>query len=206
MGLKALLANRQGVEVVGEASTGREALTVVERLHPDVVLMDVSMPDLNGIEATAKLADTHPAVRVIIVSSHDDEVLVKRALKASAKGYLLKTASPQELEAAISSVMRGNVYLSPLVGNYLAKWAVQPLSEHDDPLSRLSPRQREVLQLIAEGRSTKEIAGQLGLGVSTIDSHRTELMRRLDIHDVAGLVRFAFAAGLLRGSSMERDS
>lgn len=199
MGLKALVTTRPDVEVVGEASTGREALAIVEQLQPDIVLMDVSMPDLNGIDATAKLAETHPAVRVIIVSAHEDEVMVKRALKASARGYLLKSAKPEELDAAISSVMRGNVYFSPLVGNYLAKWALQPPAEHDDPVSRLSPRQREVLQLIAEGRSTKEIAFELGLSVSTIDTHRTELMRRLDIHDVAGLVRFAFTAGLLRG-------
>lgn len=199
--LLALVARRKDIEVVGEAGTGREAMALIQERSPDVVLMDISMPDLNGIEATAKLAVTNPEVKVIILSSHEDESVVRRALKASARGYVVKGASGAELDAAINAVMRGEVYFSPVVASYLAKWASQPAGSPGDPLAPLSPRQREVLQLIAEGRSTKEIAFELGLSVSTVDTHRSELMRRLDIHDVAGLVRFAIAAGLVSAKS-----
>lgn len=197
--LKALLAPYPDIQVTGEAANGRELLERVATQPPDVVLMDINMPGLNGIEATARLAETHPRVRVIIVSAHEDAPTVLRALRAGARGFVLKTSEPDDLATAIREVSSNRVHYGPSVAELLAKWAVTPeLAE--DPLARLSPRQREVLQLIAEGHSTKEIAHALGVSVSTVDTHRTELMRRLNVRDVAGVVRVAISSGLIRSS------
>ena len=198
-GLRSLLSQIPDVEVVGEASSGREALDLVAREHPDIVLMDVSMPDLNGLEAAARIARQFPRVRTIILSMHAVEEYVHQALKAGAAGYLLKDADPSELAVAIRSVARGETYLSPAVAKFVVAGFVRGgrVEPSGLPLDRLTPRQREVLQLVAEGRSTKDIAQALDLSVKTVETHRAEIMRRLDIHDLAGLVRFAVRTGLI---------
>jgi DNA-binding NarL/FixJ family response regulator len=195
--LRVLLEQTPDFAVVGEAGNGREAVAKAHALKPDVVLMDIGMPELNGIEATARILAEVPGTRVVMLSSHDDQGVVLRAVRSGARGYVLKTATADELAAAVRAVARGEVHFGPAVAEHLVLLAASP-GAAADPLDRLSPRQREILQLIAEGRSTKEIAFDLGLSPSTVDTHRTELMRRLGIHDVAGLVRFAYAAGLLK--------
>jgi len=195
--LRVLLEQTPDFEVVGEAGTGRDALAQAQALKPDLVLMDIGMPELNGIEATALILAEVPGTRVVILSSHEDQGVVLRAVRSGARGYVLKTATADELAAAVRAVARGEVHFGPAVAEHLVLLAAGPAAAAD-PLDRLSPRQREILQLIAEGRSTKEIAFDLGLSPSTVDTHRTELMRRLGIHDVAGLVRFAYEAGLLK--------
>lgn len=196
-GLRALLLSLEHVQVVAEAGNGYEALKLAEQHQPDIVIMDIGMEELNGLEATARMAKLTPAPRVIILSMHANEEYVRRALQAGAVAYLLKGAEPTELEFAIQAVMRGETYLTPAVSkqviqDYLHGGAVKP-----DSLSELTPRQREVLQLIAEGHSTKEIANKLKLSIKTVETHRGELMHRLDIHEVAGLVRYAIRTGLV---------
>jgi DNA-binding NarL/FixJ family response regulator len=196
-GLVALLKDLPGVVVVGEAGDGAEALRLAGTLHPDVVLMDVTMPGLNGIDATARLARDHPTTRVLILSMHADEEYVAQALRAGAAGYLLKNAERTELELAIHAVARGETYLTPIaarpvVADYLGRGAPR-----GGTLALLTPRQREVLQLIAEGYTTKAMAHRLGLSAKTVEAHRTKLMQRLGIHDVPGLVRYAVRAGLV---------
>lgn len=196
-GLRALLHSLEHVQVVAEAGNGYEALKLAEQHQPDIVIMDIGMEELNGLEATARMAKLRPAPRVIVLSMHANEEYVRRALQAGAVAYLLKGAEPTELEFAIQAVMRGETYLTPAVSkqviqDYLHGGAVKP-----DSLSELTPRQREVLQLIAEGHSTKEIANKLSLSIKTVETHRGELMHRLDIHEVAGLVRYAIRTGLV---------
>ena len=196
-GLKALLHSLPNIQVVGEASDGHEAVDVVEKLQPDVVIMDIAMSNLNGLEAASRITRQQPKVNVIILSMHANEEYVGQALDAGATGYLLKGAEPAELELALKSVMRGETYLSPSISKQLVH---EYLAYRKDKLGsavELTARQREVLQLIAEGSSTKDIARKLGLSVKTVDTHRTELMRRLDIHDVTGLVRYAIRRGLV---------
>lgn len=190
-----MLTRDHTIDVVGEAADGIEAVQLVRDLGPDLVLMDIGMPRLNGFEATARLTEEFPLTKVIVLSQHDDEVTARRAVKSGAKGYVLKGAAVEELFAAIRAVCRGQSYFVSPVGDYFAAWAAGG-SVDVDPLGTLSRRQREVLQLIAEGLSTKEIAFRLKLSSSTVDTHRTELMRRLNLHDVASLVRFAIRHGL----------
>jgi DNA-binding NarL/FixJ family response regulator len=196
-GIRALVESLSGVEVVAEAASGREAIELAAREHPDLVLMDVSMPDLNGLEATRHLTKTHPRMRTIVISVHTDESYVRHALEAGAAGYVIKDAGPTELELAIRAVARGDTYLSPAVSKAVTEGYVGRRPPADDPLQRLTPRQREVLQRVAEGRTTKEIAQALGLSVKTVEAHRAQIMARLDIHDLAGLVRFAVRTGLV---------
>jgi len=206
-GFHALLASLEGVEVVAEAGDGRQALQMVEANRPDVVLMDISMPELNGLDAVEKITRDFPAVRVIILSMHANEEYVLHALQAGAAGYLLKDAGIGELELAVRAVARGETYLSPpvsrsVIDDYLrrlgspAEAGTQPPNLPDSK-GKLTPRQREVLQLIAEGRTTQEIAKRLHVGVKTVETHRAQLMERLDIHEVAGLVRYAIRIGLV---------
>jgi DNA-binding NarL/FixJ family response regulator len=198
-GLRALIDGFVGITVVGEAGDGREALRLVAEHRPDVVLMDISMPDLNGLEAAAQVVRDFPEVKVLVLSMHPDEAYVNRALKAGATGYLLKTASGPELEMAIRAVARGDLYLGPRVAkrvlpDYLTR---RGDAEPPDAMERLTRRQREILQLVAEGRTSKQIAQHLGLSVKTVERHRADVMHRLDIHDIAGLVRWAVGHGLV---------
>lgn len=193
-GLRSLLAELAWVNVVGEAADGREALRLVADHKPHVVLMDITMSDLNGLEATARIARKHPGTRVIILSMHSNEEYVRRALSVGAAAYVLKDAERAELELALKSVARGGSYLSPAVSRPVVADYAERASR--DPVARLTPRQREILQLIAEGYSTREIATKLTLSAKTVETHRAQLMSRLDIHDVAGLVRYAIRAGV----------
>jgi len=195
-GIRALLQSMEGVEVVAEAADGREALRLAKVHHPDVLLMDITMKELNGLEAAARLAKEHPAIRVIILSMHADQVYVRQALQAGAVGYLLKGADVAELELALKAVTRGDTYLSPSVSKDLVGGLLNGKATAANPMDGLTPRQRETLQLIAEGKTTKEIASRLNLSVKTVETHRAQLMERLDIHDVAGLVKFAIRVGL----------
>lgn len=196
-GFRSLLQSLAGIEVIAEADDGRQALRLIETHQPDVVLMDIAMPGLNGLEATIQVAQKFPYVHVIILSMHESEEYVLRALQAGATGYLLKDADTAELELAVKSVARGDTYLSPPVSKQVVSDYVQRAGGALSPLERLTPRQREVLQLIAEGQTTKEIAHTLGLSVKTVESYRAQLKERLDIRDVAGLVRYAIRTGLV---------
>jgi DNA-binding NarL/FixJ family response regulator len=196
-GLIKLLESIPDITVVGEAGDGLALLKLAEQLQPQLVLMDIAMPGLNGIEATARLARAWPNIRVLILSMHQNEEYVRQALRHGAAAYLLKDAAPMELEHAIAAVLRGEIYLSPAVSSGVVSDYVQRLRSDEQPEGPLTPRQREVLQLIAEGQSTKEIARRLDLSVKTVDTHRSQLMKQLDIHEVTGLVRYAMRAGLV---------
>ena len=195
-GVRGLLKGFGGMEVTGEAVDGQQAVALAAEQRPDVLLMDVGMPGLNGIEAAERVRAATPTTRVIILSMHTGEEHVTRALKAGAAGYVLKDAPPDELELAVRQVARGEPYLSPAVSKYLVQSYARGGSGRSD-LERLTLRQREVLQLIAEGYTTKAIAARLKVSVKTIETHRAQLMERLGIRDVAGLVRFALRRGLV---------
>lgn len=198
-GLSALLSELPGVEVVGEAGDGREALRLVRERKPDIALIDISMPGLNGLDVAARIAHDRPDTRVIIVSMHGDDETVRRALKAGAAGYMLKNSDRAELEMALKAVARGDTWLSPaLTKRVVAALTQEPEKPAAGPFEALTPRQREVLQLVAEGHSNKEIAQRLNVAQKTVETHRTELMERLGIHGVAGLVRYAIQVGLVR--------
>ncbi len=196
-GLRKLLEAMPDVEVVGEADDGLELIALAARLQPNLVLMDIAMPGLNGLEATARVVKAWPATRVVILSMHQNEEYVRQALRHGAAAYLLKDAAPVELDLAIKAVLRGETYLSPAVSRGVMSDYLQRLRGDEPPGTQLTPRQREVLQLIAEGHSTKEIARRLDLSVKTVDTHRGALMKQLDIHEVAGLVRYAVRIGLI---------
>jgi DNA-binding NarL/FixJ family response regulator len=196
-GFRALLESCDEIEVVGDAADGHDAIGAIERHRPHVVLMDVMMPGLNGLDCTARIAKEKPSLRVLILSMNATEEYVLQALRAGAAGYLLKNARPDELESAVKAVARGETYLSTAVSKHVIEAYLERVGGDRGPLERLSPRQREVLQLVAEGHTTKEIAAQLELSTKTVEMHRTHLMEALDIHDIAGLVRFAIRTGLV---------
>lgn len=200
-GLRKLLESMPEVEVVGEAGDGQALLLLAEQLQPQVVLMDIAMPGLNGIEATARLVKSQPGIRVLILSMHQNEEYVRRALRHGAAAYLLKDAAPLELALALTAVLRGETYLSPAVSKGVLSDYVQRLRSDESAGVQLSPRQTEVLQLVAEGHSSKEIARRLDVSVKTVESHRSQLMKLLDIHEVAGLVRYAMRVGLVTPGS-----
>ena len=197
-GLRALLTSIADFEVVGEAVNGREALRLIRELAPELVLMDISMPELNGLDATAQALHGNPKLKVIVVSMHATEAHAVEALRAGAAGYLLKDADAGELERAIRLVARGERYLTPAVSHHVIDRFLRTERGEQAPMAEaLSPRQREVLQLVAEGRSTREIADRLNLSVKTVETHRAQLMQRLEIYDVAGLTRYALRIGLV---------
>jgi len=196
-GIRSLLETVGGIEIVAEASDGREGLRQIEAHHPDVVLMDVMMPGLNGLDAAARAARTCPATRVIMLSMNAGEDSVLQALRAGAVGYLVKTADPAELELAIRAVARGETFLSSAISQHVIAACVGRLDKEKTSLERLTPRQREVLQLIAEGYSTKMIAKELGISPKTAETYRAELMKELDIHDIASLTRYALRMGVV---------
>jgi DNA-binding NarL/FixJ family response regulator len=198
-GMRSLLGGMAQVEVVGEAASGEEALVLAERERPDVVLMDIAMKGMTGLQAAGRMREQHPAVRVIILSMHAGEEYVLQALRAGAIGYLLKDAATGELELALRSVMRGESWFSPAVSRQVVEGYVQRVG--GEPVADvLTARQREVLKLVAGGKSTKEIAFDLNLSVKTVETHRAQIMERLGIRDVAGLVRYALKTGLVSDS------
>lgn len=196
-GIKGLLQGLAGVEVVAEAGDGAEALRLAEHHRPDVVLLDVGMPGLNGLEVAGRLATLDTSIRVVILSMHTSEEYVLRALRAGCAGYLVKGSAVAELEVAIRAVVRGETYLSPVVSRRVVDDYVSRSGGAADPLEALTPRQREILQLVAEGHTSKDIARRLSLSFKTVETHRAQVMERLGVHDVAGLVRFAVRVGLV---------
>ena len=196
-GIRALLEKIPGVEVVGEAATGREALELVRSKLPNIVLMDIAMTELGGLEALPRVTKDFPSVKVIILSAHASEEYVIRALREGASGYMLKDSATSELELAIKSVIQGKIYLSPSISRTVIDAYLQRVSGAVSPLEQLTSRQREILQLIAEGKNAKAIAADLDVSIKTVESHRLQLMDRLNIHDVAGLVRYAIRNGLV---------
>jgi len=205
-GVKSLLKPEESIEVVGEACDGRQAIDRVRALHPNVVLMDISMPDVSGFEATRKVRETDERVKVLILTMHDDEELVARCLEAGAAGYIMKDAPASQLIFAINAVNRGERYLSPgvlgkVVSGYV-KNAQRPRTSYD----RLSAREREVLKLLAEGLSVKEIATLLNLSIKTVDVHKYNLMRKIDVHDRTQLIKYAIQKRLISVPAGERSS
>lgn len=196
-GLRALLDELEGIEVVGEASDGREALALLQTVQPDILLTDIAMPGLNGLELAARAGEAHPETKVVILSMHSSEEYVCQALRAGAVGYLLKDSGTTELELALRSVARGESYLSPAVSKHIIADYIKRTGSESGSTDLLTPRQREVLKLIAQGQSTKAIARTLGISVKTVETHRAQLMERLEIRDVAGLVRYAIRVGLV---------
>ena len=196
-GMRLLLEGFEGIQVVAEAHDGREALDLIKAHSPDLVLMDVAMKGMNGLEATAQAKREFPEVRVVILSMYSSEEHVLQALRAGASGYLLKDSATGELEVAVRTVMKGEVYLSPPVSKQVIGDYVQRICHEQKATDELSPRQREILQLIAEGESTKEMAHRLHLSIKTVETHRAQLMKRLRIYDIAGLVRCAIRMGLV---------
>jgi DNA-binding NarL/FixJ family response regulator len=190
-GIKALLSMIEGVQVIAEASDGEELITLVEALNPDVVFTDISMPKIDGIAATAHLHASRPQVRVIVLSMYDTVDFVKRAVSCGACGYLMKDAPPQELEQAVRAVVTQGSYFSPTIATLLL------MPSQPGPSEKLTPRQIEILKLMAQGRSSKEIAYGLDLSPKTVDVHRARIMERLQINDVASLTRYAIRAGLI---------
>lgn len=199
--MRALLQKINGIEVVADVGDGWEAVKAVQTDTPDLVLMDIAMPGLNGLDATARIVRESSNTRVILLSMYANEEYLRQALQVGASGYLLKGADLAELELAIRTVGRGETYLTPAVAKYAVEAYRNKSGEPSSPLARLSGRQREILQLIAEGCTTKDIAQRLNLSVKTVETHRAQLMERLEIHDVPGLVRLAIRVGLVHVDS-----
>jgi Response regulator containing a CheY-like receiver domain and an HTH DNA-binding domain len=201
-GIKTLLEQIKNIEIIGEANDGFEAIKLIEEFTPDLALLDISMPGLNGLEVLNKLSKSESPTKIILLSMYSNKEYVLRALKYGAAGYLLKDAAWEELEIAITKVMMGESYLSSKVTRHVTEYFKNEKpgitkDQIDEEFEQLSERHREILQLIGEGFSTKEMATKLNLSVNTIESHRKELMRRLDIHDIAGLVRYSIKIGLV---------
>jgi len=196
-GIRALLERVAPVEVVGESGDGHEALGLIEKLRPDVVLLDLTIPGLSGFEVLKITSEKFPKVRTIVLTVHDEEEYAFQALRGGAAGYLPKSAASSELRLAIEHVMGGKKYLSPTVEQKATFELGKDTPEGPVPLSELTPRQREVLTLIAEGHSTKDIARALNISGKTVETHRAQLMDRLNIHDIASLVRYAIKMGLV---------
>jgi len=198
-GIRELLQKIPGATVIAEASNGREALELIQSQNPDLVLLDIGMKELNGLEVAERITRDHPGVRTLILSMHANEEYVLRALRAGAGGYMLKDSAITELKLAIDSVLAGKTYLSPAISrSVIDSYLNRTAAPKKKSLELLTSRQREILQLIAEGNSTKEIAGILNLSAKTVETHRAQLMERLDIYDIASLVRFALREGLIQ--------
>jgi two-component system, NarL family, response regulator NreC len=193
-GFRMILGAQTDLEIVGEAGNGREAVELAAKLRPDVVVMDVTMPELNGIEATRRLTAENPHIRVVALSMHKDSVYVREILRAGARGYLLKDSVADDLVAAVRAVASGEGYLSPAISNAV----LDDYRKHvTNPIDMLSSREREVLQMLAEGKTNKEIAVTLNLSVYTVDAHRGRIMEKLNVHSINELVRFAVRNGLV---------
>lgn len=197
-GIRALLETIPGVEVVAESGQGQETVELIEKHRPDVAILDIGMPGLNGVEVASRASKSSPRTRVVMLSMHADPTYVRQALRAGAAGYLLKEAAVEELPLAIQAVLRGESYLTPKVSQAVVQGFLRDGDPGArDPLEGLTGRQREILQLVAEGKSTKEIAQALDLSIKTVETHRARLMERLGIHDLPGLIRLAMRAGLI---------
>ena len=196
-GIRAVLKDCEGIEIVAEAADGADVMLLAAQHKPDIIVMDITMAGLNGIEACKRLDKEFPHICVIILSMHIEEEYVIQALQAGASGYVAKDASSSELEIAIRAAYRGERYLSPAVSKHLASDTLQQVGEYYNSLDRLTARQREVLQLIAESRTSQEIANRLFISIKTVETHRAHIMERLNIHDVPGLVRYAIRMRLI---------
>jgi len=198
-GLRLILEQQEGFEVLGEARDGREAVSLAEALHPDVAVLDITMPNLNGIEAARQITDKQPSVAVVVLSMHADEGYVLRALKAGARGYLLKESPEADFVSAIRTVSDGKAFFSPAVSRLLVEDYVRQLQDKDieDSYELLTPREREVLQLVAEGKSNKEIANLLNLSLYTVETHRSNILGKLNLHSVPELILYAVRKGVI---------
>ena len=198
-GLRALLERQPNLEVVGESENGREAIELVTSLKPDVVVMDVGMPVLNGIEATKTIVTQHPTVAVVILSMYVDESYIMRALKAGARAYLLKDSAPADLIGAIQAVSQNKSFFSPKVSRILAEDYVRVLRQKGavDSYDLLTSREREILQLIAEGKANKEVAAALNISPYTVETHRSHILEKLNLHNPAELILYAVRKGLI---------
>ncbi len=198
-GIRLVLERQPDLHVVGEASDGRETVNAIERLHPDVVVMDISMPNLNGIEATRQILANGVAVSIVVLSMHADEEYVLRALKAGARGYLLKESAEADLIAAVRAVVSGKSFFSPAISRLLVEDYVRQLQDRDieDSYELLTTREREILQLVAEGKSNKDIANLLNLSVYTVETHRSNIMEKLNLHGVPELILYAVRKGVI---------
>jgi len=192
-GLRLQLEQNTAFEVVGEATEGREAVRMADELHPDIVIMDIAMPNLNGIQATAQLTKKNPQIGVIILSMYSDETYLTRTLAAGAKGYLLKENADMDLHNAVQAVAQGKPFFSPAIANTLLEDYMRELQQRglQDSYDLLTDREKEILQLLAEGRSNKEVAGTLYLSTNTVETHRTRIMQKLDLHSAAEIVLYA---------------
>jgi DNA-binding NarL/FixJ family response regulator len=198
-GLSVMLGNQPDMDVIGVAADGREAIRLVEKDEPDVAVIDISMPELNGIEAIQQLLPRHPHLKVIVLSIHATKPYVYRSLKAGAKGYLIKETAGLEVVQAVRAVVRGERYLSQRIADLLTAVSLSNLepSMESSPLEQLSPREREILQLVAEGKTSQEIAERLSISPKTVDTYRSRLMHKIGVEDMAGLIKFAIQHGVI---------
>jgi DNA-binding NarL/FixJ family response regulator len=202
-GLRALLATESDIEVLGEAENGRQAVEMALKLKPNVILMDMAMPSLNGMEATHQLRTTLPEIKILVLSAHSDDAYVEQMMALGAVGYLIKQTSFQVLAEAIREVYKGNRFFSPAIADHFRNrdWKSTDLPEPiKSKLSALTSRETEVLQLVAEGKANKQVASELSISIKTVEKHRQNLMGKLNIHDTAGLTRYAISAGIIENS------
>lgn len=199
-GFRKMLELETDLEVAGEAKDGRQAVALVKKLRPDVILMDIAMPLLNGLEATRQILKALPGARILILSAHSDDAYVENATESGAVGFLLKQTSSHEVCRAIREVHQGKTFFSPSVSGRLNRLNPQSAGRLNKKTARLTSREMEVLQLVAEGEANKQIAAELGIGIKTVEKHREHLMQKLNIHDTAGLTRYAIGAGIIESS------
>ena len=197
-GIRSILTHHPDIEIVGEARDGKEAIDRVRELRPNIVIIDISMPGMNGIDATRHLLDENPGINIIALSAYDDKRYVIEMLGMGAKGYLLKEDSTKEILAAIEAVMHGKMYVSPGIGAAVIKECLDRIASGKPAESLLTPKEKEILKLIAEGKHNNEIAGYLNLSPKTVESHRMHLMEKLNLHNIADLTRYAIKEGIVR--------
>ena len=195
-GLRNLLEKQRDMSVTGEACNGSNAIKITEDLKPDLVIMDISMPDINGLEATRAILEKNPSIKIIILSMHSDKRFVIEALKSGAVGYILKESAFTELIHAINTVMEGQIYLSPRIANFIIKDYINSMENKDESAFNLTAREREVLKLLTDGLNVKQIASNLGVSIKTVEAHRKQIMEKLDIHSLPELTKYAIREGL----------